>query len=384
MIDIMKLESIRQAILVEKEDQLSDMVSDLSQQVIIGVDTESNSLFEYEERVCLIQFSTISNDYLVDSIQLSDLSNLAGIFANTRIQKVFHAAEYDLMCLKRDFSFEFNNIFDTMIASRILGKSSFGLSSLLNEYFNISVEKKYQRANWGKRPLSEEMLLYAQLDTYFLIQLRDIFLEDLIKTNKVELANEDFIRMTDVEAFINNKNHDQYWKIIKGNSLLSHQESVLMELFYLRDNLAKNSNRPPFKIFSNQNIIDIAKKSPQNISELRNIDHFSPKLINKYGEDILKAIQVGLEKKHITRKRKPKPSPEYIKKYDALKEWRKNKSNSLSVDSDIVLPKEHLEQLSHLENIKIENIQKIMENIPYRFSLFGKEILSILENKEGL
>lgn len=380
----MKLESIRQAILVEKEDQLSDMVSDLSQQVIIGVDTESNSLFEYEERVCLIQFSTISNDYLVDSIQLSDLSNLAGIFANTRIQKVFHAAEYDLMCLKRDFSFEFNNIFDTMIASRILGKSSFGLSSLLNEYFNISVEKKYQRANWGKRPLSEEMLLYAQLDTYFLIQLRDIFLEDLIKTNKVELANEDFIRMTDVEAFINNKNHDQYWKIIKGNSLLSHQESVLMELFYLRDNLAKNSNRPPFKIFSNQNIIDIAKKSPQNISELRNIDHFSPKLINKYGEDILKAIQVGLEKKHITRKRKPKPSPEYIKKYDALKEWRKNKSNSLSVDSDIVLPKEHLEQLSHLENIKIENIQKIMENIPYRFSLFGKEILSILENKEGL
>jgi ribonuclease D len=107
-------------------------------------------------------------------------------------------------------------------------------------------------------------------------------------------------------------------------------------------------------------------------------------LINKYGEDILKAIQVGLEKKHITRKRKPKPSPEYIKKYDALKEWRKNKSNSLSVDSDIVLPKEHLEQLSHLENIKIENIQIIMENIPYRFSLFGKEILSILENKEGL
>jgi len=271
-----------------------------------------------------------------------------------------------------------------MIASRVLGKPSFGLSSLLNEYFKISVEKKYQRANWGSRPLSEEMLLYAQLDTYYLIQLRDILLKELVNTNKVELANEDFLRITDVEAFINNKNHDQYWKIIKGNSLSSHQESVLIELYYLRDDLAKKLNRPPFKVFSNQNIIDLVKKTPKNLSDLRNVDHFSPKLINKYGEDILKAIQVGLEKKHVTRKRKPKPSPDYILKYEALKDWRKNKSISLSVESDIVLPKEHLEQLPHMTNITLENIQQIMKNIPYRYSLFGMEILSILENMEGL
>lgn len=379
----MKLENIRPAIFIERPDQLSLMVSDLSQQDIIGVDTESNSLFEYEERVCLIQFSSRDNDYLVDSIKLKDLSPLGTLFSNPNIEKVFHAAEYDLMCLKRDYSFDFINIFDTMIASRILGKPAFGLSSLLQEYFNVTIEKKYQRANWGKRPLSTEMQLYAQFDTHFLIQLRNILFAELEKTKKLALANEDFIRITDVEAFINNKNHDQYWKIIKGNSLSDQQESVLIELFYLRDNLAKKLNRPPFKVFSNQNIIDIAKKIPRDLNELRNVDHFSQKIFSKYGLSILDAIEQGLSKKHEVRKRKPKPNPDYISKYEALKEWRKAKSDFLLVESDIVLPKEHLENLAHLKVSKIENIKKIMENIPYRFSQFGEEIHSLLAKKEG-
>jgi ribonuclease D len=383
MMTIMDYKNIRPAIYIESFENLSIMVSELSQQKVIGVDTESNSLYEYEEKICLIQFSTIENDYLVDTIQVRDLSPLGKLFSDPRIQKVFHAAEYDLMCLKRDYSFEFKNIFDTMIASRILGLQSYGLSSLIKKYFNVSVDKKYQRANWGKRPLSKEMLLYAQLDTYFLIELRNILFEKLDTEQKLELANEDFNRITEVDAFVNNKNNDHYWKIIKGNTLSSAQESALIELYYLRENLAKELNRPPFKVFSNQNIIDIAKRMPRSLDELRNIDRFSPKMVGNFGEKIINAIVEGSVKKNKIRKQKKRPNASYITKYEALKEWRKQKSFEMSVDSDIILPKEHMELLAQLRICNMENIEIAMENIPYRFKKFGLEILSILEKKEG-
>jgi ribonuclease D len=81
----------------------------------------------YQEQVCLIQFSTGDTDYLVDPLALTDLTPLSPIFADPKIEKIFHAAEYDIICLKRDFGYKFANIFDTMVASRVLGKQAVGL-----------------------------------------------------------------------------------------------------------------------------------------------------------------------------------------------------------------------------------------------------------------
>ncbi len=373
---------IQPAILVETSRQLLEMISDLRDQPFIGVDTESNSLFEYMEKICLIQFSTKDRDYLVDTIKLKDISPLNEIFSSGDIEKIFHAAEYDLMCLKRDFHFEFNNIFDTMIASRILGFQSIGLQSLLKDYFDIDVEKKYQRANWGKRPLPFEMLRYAQGDTHYLIDLRKILLEKLEQESKWELALEDFNRVICVDAFVNNKNNDHYWKIIKGNSLSPQQENILIEIYFLRETLAKQFNRPPFKVFGNQTIVELAKKMPKNENQLSNISGLSPKLIQKYGEQILHAITIGFNQVSTNRKERIRPNPLFLQKYDALKNWRKVKGFELSVESDIVLPKEHMEQIAQKNNCTLSDIQEIMQNIPYRFQKFGKEIYAIIEGME--
>ncbi|MDO9085574.1 MAG: HRDC domain-containing protein [Anaerolineaceae bacterium] len=369
---------IQPALLIETNNQLFDMISDLRNLSMVSVDTESNSLFEYQEKICLIQFSSNKQDYIVDTIKLRDISSLNEIFSSTKIEKVFHAAEYDLMCLKRDYHFEFNNIFDTMIASRILGFKSVGLSSLLNEFFHVDVEKKYQRANWGKRPLSEEMITYAQMDTHFLIEIRKILYKKLKEQQKWDLAVEDFNRLTFIEAFVNNKNNDHYWRIIKGNILTSQQENVLIELFFLRESLAEQSNRPPFKVFGNQTILELAKKMPKNESQLENIVGLSPKLIQKYGEKIIKTILIGSTKGTNIKKEKNRPDARFLQKYDALKQWRKRKAIELDVESDIILPKEHMEQLAHLKRSEILDVQKIMDNIPYRFERFGQEILSVL------
>ena len=159
---------------------------------VVAVDTESNSLYAYQERVCLIQFSIPNQDYLVDPLALEDLSALAPLFNSSKIEKIFHAAEYDIIMLDQDFGFDFENLFDTMVAARILGWKAVGLGSILKDQFGIEVEKKYQRANWGKRPLSKDMLVYAQLDTHYLISLRERIKSDLENIGRWPLAKEDF------------------------------------------------------------------------------------------------------------------------------------------------------------------------------------------------
>src|SRR3989304_2551096 len=159
-------------ILITHPRQLEALAKTLASEAILAVDTESNSLHAYREQVCLVQFTTSQADYLVDPLVLLDLSPLAGLFSNPNIEKIFHAAEYDLVCLKRDFGFSFANLFDTMLAARILGRPGVGLGSLLESEFGVPLDKRFQRANWGQRPLPPSLLAYARLDTHYLIDLR--------------------------------------------------------------------------------------------------------------------------------------------------------------------------------------------------------------------
>src|SRR3954467_3450148 len=145
----------------------------------IAVDTESNSMHAYRERVCLIQFSTPDADYILDPLPLTDLGVLAPLFANSAQQKIFHAAEYDIVCLRRDYGFEFTNLFDTMSAARTLGWPQVGLAAILETRFGVKMDKKFQRADWKRRPLTREQLDYARLDTHYLLALRDLQREAL-------------------------------------------------------------------------------------------------------------------------------------------------------------------------------------------------------------
>ena len=159
--------TLTRPVLVGTQQALSLMVADLKRQTRIAVDTEANSLHAYHERVCLIQFSTSEVDYLVDPLVVANLSPLEEIFSTHKIEKVFHAVDYDVYGLNRDYGFTINNLFDTMIAARTLGYTSLGLGNLLNEKFGIELNKRFQKADWGQRPLPDDLIDYARLDTAF-------------------------------------------------------------------------------------------------------------------------------------------------------------------------------------------------------------------------
>jgi len=151
--------------LVATPESFAELVGELKGQTVIAVDTESNSLHAYRERVCLIQFSTSERDIVLDPLALEDLAPLAGIFANPGIEKVFHAAEYDLLCLRRDYGFAFSCIFDTMQAGRILGSRQAGLDRLLEDKFGVrsaSISKRRTGAFDRSRATSFCMLRWTR------------------------------------------------------------------------------------------------------------------------------------------------------------------------------------------------------------------------------
>ena len=354
---------------------LDTMVAALEKEPSVAVDTESNSLYAYQEQVCLIQFSTPTQDFLLDPLALPDLECLAPLFANPNIEKIFHAAEYDVICLDRDFGFTFANLFDTMIAARILGYEGIGLGKLLEQKFDVIVDKKFQKANWGQRPLSTEMLNYARLDTHYLIDLRAILKKELEERKRWILAQEDFGMATHINGNGNRPN-PAIWERVSGRSKLDiRQATVLNEICLAREEIAAKLNRPVFKVISNKLLIKLAETAPRSRRELEE-SGLTVHQVNRFGKAFLSAVERGLNADPVKPTSFRRPSDAYLLRLDKLRNWRKERAKGMGVESDIVLPRILMEEIAKTNPQDSNELATLMQKSPWRLSQYGNEILS--------
>ncbi len=366
---------------IDTPNKLANLTQKLESEPLIAVDTESDSLYSYFEKVCLIQFSIPSGDYLVDPLNI-DISCFSSLFANPAIEKIFHAAEYDFLSLKRDYDFTFNNLFDTMLAARILGWTRYGLGVLLAEHFGVKLNKRFQRYNWGKRPLSNEALNYARLDTHYLIQLRDIQLKELKNKKRLREAMEAFERLTQVEPNPKVFNPDDFWRIKGTRDLYSQQQAVLLQLYILRDQIARKINRPLFKVMSDNTLIEIAKIQPQNYADLKVIKGIGEKILQYNGDDILKTIKKGLAS--------PPPHPPHnhhrpsnstLARYESLRHWRNTIASKRGVEPDVIINNHALMDIAWHNPQTLNSLTQTGILGDWQFETYGKALLKILQSK---
>lgn len=371
--------------LIASKKDLTPLVATLRQQPAIAVDTESNSLYAYQEQVCLIQFSVPSCDYIVDPLEVEDLEPLRAIFASPKIEKVFHAAEYDLISLHRDYGWDVQNIFDTMIAARTLGWRQIGLGSILNDEFGVRLNKRYQRANWGSRPLSPDQLAYARLDTHYLLALRERLTSDLRAQGRWEEASEEFDRVrrsslrSAVESRSNGINPDAFWRITGARELNGRQAAILRELYIYRERMAADWNRPAFKIIGDETILAIAHLNPRVLQQLESVNGMTPGQVRRHGRQLLEAVKRGRRASAPHPPEAQRVDEEVVQRYEALHRWRKARARKRGVESDVILAREVLWDLARHNPTTLAELDAIPDLGPWRRARYGEEILTVLQ-----
>ncbi|MBC6937563.1 MAG: ribonuclease D [Chloroflexi bacterium] len=364
---------------IDHDHDFSRLVDELASQPLIAIDTESNSLYAYRERICLIQISTRSADYIVDPLRVANLRLLGPLLADPSIEKVFHAAEYDLMCLKRDYGFSVSGLFDTMVAARICGHKAIGLDKMLSLYVGVTMDKSHQRDDWGQRPLSEESLLYAQMDTHYLPLLRDRLHDELTKIDALEEAHETFVESTRVAAANHQFNPEGYWRIGFNADLNRRQMALLRELYLLREEIAEERDTPPFKVFSDSVLVGLALAAPYALDRLKGIPGMTRAQIERYGRRILQAIERGKRAPLPQPPPRPATNPVVAERYSALRAWRKTRAEARGVESDVILSKDALWLLAQRGPGHLDDLREIDGLGPWRIATYGQEILAVLK-----
>ena len=348
--------------MIAEEKSLADFVAKLAACDRIAIDTEADSLHCYFEKVCLIQISGGGGHDLVDPLADIDLQPLYNLICSRRL--VFHGADYDLRLLRRTGRFEPVDLFDTMIAARLVGKTAFGLAALVKEYFGIELSKASQKANWAIRPLPQEMLEYAINDTRYLLDIADLLESDLRRMGRLEWFLESRDRMIASAREVKERDESTVWRITGSSALSPRAQAVLRILWFWRDAEARAWDRPPFHVIGNDDMLRVAEK-------VANGGTFSMPRMNgrrRKSFEVVVALAMQIPEKEwpkLDKVRRKRPSREQLDRSEDLKKIRDRVAAELQLDSSLIAPRAALDATAaDLSSPALMNWQRSLLGLP--------------------
>lgn len=370
---------------IDQPESWADCLSALQAADRFAVDLEANSLHAYREQICLIQISTEDQDYIIDPLAGLDLSGFGALLADPSVEKVFHAADYDMALLKGLYGWELRHLFDTMWAGRVLGCAKMGLVGFIEDMFGLKLSKKHQKADWARRPLTEEMLEYAKNDTHFLLRLRDDFERRLREAGLYEEAMEIFGSIVDVDPSERIFDPESFWRIRGVRELPPRGQAILRALFVFREEEASRRDTPPFKVINDAMLLRIAQHTAGERGAVEGVPGVSDKLLGRLGSRLQQAVNQGRRDPLPKQPRRPAPrqsSPGFSQRYEALLEMRKRLARERGVESDVILARRTAVEIAEKNPRVAEDLEKIASLGPYRRNLYARDILQALALEE--
>ncbi len=353
----------------------------------IAVDLEADSMFHFKEKVCLVQMGTESEKVVIDPLEVADLSALKPVFADPGIQKILHGADYDVRSLHRDFGIEIENLFDTQIACRFLGMSETGLEPVLGNLFGIALDKRFQKKDWSKRPLPQEMIDYAAMDVTHLIPLAERLEADLRALGRLAWVREECALLKAVRY----PDHDgePLFLRFKGAGRLRPRSLAIVEgVLRYRMAEAERKDRPPFKVFSNKAILEMARVRPLSIKRLSMLGVLSEKQIRMHGDALVEAVRQGVETPEpdlpvYPRRRAPAVSPRVPERVRTLRLWRDEQAETLSLDPALVLSKALISAIAVRNPRTLAELAEVEDIRHWQVETFGLRIIEVLEETDA-
>ncbi|MDD2500190.1 MAG: HRDC domain-containing protein [Geobacter sp.] len=366
---------------IEHNHQLAQLCTELANETALALDLEADSMHHYREKVCLLQLSNRCENWLIDPLQVTDLTPLGALLARTGFQTVLHGGDYDIRSLHRDFGIVVNQMFDTMVAAQFTGATEFGLAALLREHFAIELDKRFQKADWSKRPLTSEMSNYAAHDTAHLLELSDLLRARLEKLGRTAWVAEECALL--VGNRVTEKGNGPLFLNCKGAGKLRPRNLAVLEaLLQFRDQQARETDRPAFKVIPAEALFKIADILPVAVRDMNGIAGLTPRLLGRYGEQLLEAVQQGLGVTDAKLPRFPRgkgePNPGIKARIARLKHWREGLSSHMELASGLLAPNWLLERIAEQQPSTLEQLETIPGIRHWQIGLWGEEMIRIL------
>ncbi len=260
---------------------------------------------------------------------------------------ILHGGDYDLRLLKRTYDYEPDRLFDTMIASRLLGETQFGLGHLVEKFLEIKLEKGPQKMNWAQRPVTARMEEYARNDTRHLKPLSELLRRELRKHGRLGWMEESCRQLIRDCSVVRAPDPDA-WRLKGSDHLTDRGRAILREVWHWREEEAIAANRPPFFVLSHDDMVRLASDaSRMPLEELRLSGRFSA----RRREALLDAVEDGqrLPESQLP-KRKPRefnhPNAAMLRRFHALKKKRDDAAAKHGIDPTLIAPKADLLELA--------------------------------------
>lgn len=368
---------------IDRQDLLDQELERLATQPQIAVDTEADSLHSYFDKVCLIQISVPEDDLVVDPLVRVDLTKFGQILGDPSVTKVFHGGDYDLRIMHRDFGFTVSNLIDTSICAQLLGYEGLGLAALLDRHFSVKVNKVHQRADWSMRPLPQDMLDYAAMDTHYLIPLAAKLREELTEMGRWEWAVEEFARLETVR-YREVDDEAETWRKVKNIGGLDRRSlAIVRDLWLWRDALARKADRPPFKILGNDTMVEIAKEKPgtyRDVAALRSVSRYHS---DRHGRELAAIVRKAMEipEAELPERSDPKPwirDKQLEARITRLKTVRDRYARELKIDGSVLAARHILAAVATNGSLDVPAMREWQKKV------MGEDLLKALEPERKL
>jgi len=369
--------------LITTKQALIACMERLAPEKVVALDTEASSFHRFKERVCLVQLSTKGQTFLIDPVAVPDLAPLGKLLADPGMEIVIHDADYDLRMLAKHHGIRVENVFDTLVAAELVNEPEIGLAALLGKYQGLVIDKKFQKADWSKRPLPAPMLDYAAGDTSHLIALRDILEEKLQQKKRLSWAQEEFALLPNM-PFSQAANEEPGFLRMKGaKSLKPDQLAVLRELHVWRDQIAEQQDRAAFMVLGNDVLLALAKEPPNGIEEVGALKGVNERIIERYGKQVMMAIKRGqdLPKEQWPRTERPKRwnrDNDYEERFKRLKQVREELTSAHDLRPGIVAANQLLADIARTLPGDIAALGALPGMRKYQVENFGAALLKVL------
>ncbi len=386
----MNLAALPAPTLVTENKGLARLMERLDHATEVAVDTEADSFFSYRDKVCLVQVSALGEDYLVDPLCGLDLAPLGLLFADTRRTKVFHDAEYDILILKRDFGFQFQNLFDTRVAAAVLGSQAPGLGAVLEARFGVALDKSMQRSNWAQRPLTDKQVAYARLDTRFLVELMHGQRRELAERGRERIVSAECKRLEGLAAVVHTFDPEDYVRLKGARELDGRQRRALRELFIERERAAHEADVPPFRILSNDALIEVARLRPTSEKALLRIPGVTPKVLARAGERLLRTLERAEQERPVDRLPQPlrrgagtELDELGVELYERIKRVRRDLSDSLGIEASYLLTRSVMTRVAEQRPTSRDALAALEGVEDWQMELLGDAVVSAVRAFEA-